>query len=123
MIDLILLLIVNSFVCFGFWNACLYVPKKMGRNPSRLDCENCFIVIQKEVKGILWFVEKWAIGKWFYKPVCGCLPCMASLHSTYVYWMFMFVSNEINVESLMMYPIYILALSGLNHLIDYFKGE
>lgn len=106
MIDLLIILILNSFVCFGFWNACLYLP------------ENLILGRNEDEKGVLWFVEKWSQGKWFYKPLCGCIPCMASIHSTYVYWTFMFVSDAINWESLIIYPIYIIALSGLNYLID-----
>lgn len=106
MVDLLILIIFNSLLCFGFWNACNYEPYQHPYQNGG------------EVKGVLWFVEKWSKDKWFYKPLCGCLPCMASFHSIYPYWIFMYMSNAINVNSLLFYPVYILALSGLNYLID-----
>ena len=99
MIDIIILLAINSFLCFGFWNACLY---------DEVD----------DVKGVLWKLEKWGQGKWYYKPIGGCLPCMASLHSIYPYWSYMFATESINIHSIMFYPVYIIALSGVNYLID-----
>lgn len=118
MINLILLLLFNSLVCFGFYNACLYIPEKIERNYDKSDCYNCFKTVQEEVKGVLWFVEEWAKDKWFYKPLCGCVPCMASFHSTYVYFTFLFVADKMETGYFMIYPLYILALSGLNYLID-----
>ena len=105
MLEVLILFLINSALCFGFWNACSY-EKKDDR------------ILQEEVKGVLWFVEKWAKDKWFYKPLCGCLPCMASLHSIYPYWIYMYTSNNLYMKALLFYPIYILALSGLNYLID-----
>ena len=107
MINLLLLLLLNSLVCFGFWNACLY--EKTHKTYSD---EKGFT--QHYNKGVLWRLEQWAVNKWFYKPLCGCLPCMASFHSIYVYWLF----NAFTLNNLLIYPIYILALSGLNYLID-----
>jgi hypothetical protein len=105
MIDLLIILILNSLVCFGFYNACLHLPEDVFNN-------------RKEQKGVLWFIEKWAINKWFYKPLCGCVPCMASFHSTYVYFTFLFVADKLELGYFIIYPLYILALSGLNYLID-----
>lgn len=104
MINLLLLLLLNSLVCFGFWNACLYIQKDLLNEVE-------------EQKGVLWFVEKWAKNKWFYKPLCGCLPCMASFHSIYVYWIF----YPFTLHNLIWYPVYIIALSGLNYLIETFR--
>ena len=111
MIELLVILLFNSLVCFGFWNACLY------ENTGEIDYIDNKIH-HRYNKGVLWRLDKWAKDKWFYKPLCGCVPCMASIHSTYVYWAFMYVSDEITVSALMIYPVYILALSGLNYLID-----
>lgn len=118
MIEILILLFINSFLCFGFWNACLYIPEKVERNWTRTDCHNCFKVTQEEVKGVLWRLELWASDKWFYKPLCGCLPCMASIHSIYPYWLFAYYTDEMNLKAVLFYPIYIVALSGVNYLID-----
>lgn len=105
MIDILILILINSAVCFGFWNACLYV---------KLDELNGV----EEQKGALWFIEKYSNGKWFYKPLCGCLPCMASLHSIYPYWTYMLFTDNLTIGALIFYPVYVLALSGVNYLID-----
>ena len=106
MIDLAVLLLMNSALCFGFWNACNYQPRIHAYDGG------------DEVKGVLWFIEKWSKGKWFHKPLCGCLPCVASLHSVYPYWIYMYNSGNMDISALLFYPVYILALSGVNYLID-----
>jgi len=111
MIDILILILINSAACFGFWNACLYqetqdIELKDGKIKN----------IYK--KGVLWFVEKWAEGRWIYKPLCGCLPCMASLHSIYPYWTYMLFTDNLTIGALIFYPVYVLALSGVNYLID-----
>jgi len=115
MIDIIILILINSALCFGFWNACYYEIKK-----GSLQAGSEFAHIEKgeEIKGVLWFIDKWAKNKWFYKPLCGCLPCMASFHSIYPYWTYMYATNCLNLNAILFYPVYILALSGVNYLID-----
>ena len=115
MIDLAILLLINSAVCFGFWNACLYVPKK---EAVKIGGDYNYIEETPAVKGVLWRLEKWGQGKWYYKPIGGCISCMASLHSIYPYWTYMYMTNAININALLFYPVYILALSGVNYLID-----
>jgi hypothetical protein len=111
MIDLAILLLMNSALCFGFWNACLYeLTDKLKWNG--------YNYIKEYDKGVLWFVEKWAKDKWFYKPLCGCLPCMASLHSIYPYWIYMYNADNFDLSALLFYPVYVLALSGVNYLIE-----
>lgn len=111
MIELAILLMFNSLLCLGVWNAANYEVKKVWNvGGNRWD--------EEEIKGVLWFLEKWAKDKWFYKPLCGCLPCMASFHSIYPYWTYMYAANAINIHAVLFYPIYILALSGLNRLIE-----
>ncbi len=115
MLDSLILLVFNSALCFGFWNACLYEVNSDG---VRLNDQYQLEAKKTEIKGILWRLEKWASNKWFYKPLCGCLPCMASLHSIYPYWTYMYATNSINIHAVLFYPVYILALSGVNYLID-----
>jgi len=111
MIDIAILLLINSALCFGFYNACLYEKtKKLKWNGIN------YLPIYE--KGVLWFINKWANNYWFYKPLCGCPPCMASIHSFYPYWLYNCSINNITFEALAFYPVYVLALSGLNYLID-----
>ena len=116
MIDILILILINSALCFGFWNACLYVKEKTCIGKS--EAPECYPIIQEEQKGALWFIEKYSNGKWFYKPLCGCLPCMASLHSIYPYWTYMYFTDNLTIGALIFYPVYVLALSGVNYLID-----
>lgn len=111
MINLLGLLLLNSLVCFGFWNACMY------ENTGEIEYINGKIHY-KYNKGVLWRLDKWARDKWFYKPLCGCVPCMASLHSTYVYFTFLYVTDQMVLGYFLIYPIYIIALSGVNYLIE-----
>ena len=114
MLDLAILLLLNSLLCFGFWNACLYeqTHEKVFTSTTMPDYH------YKVNKGVLWFIEKWSRDKWFHKPLCGCLPCMASLHSIYPYLTYVLLSDNSVLDYVLIYPIYVLALSGLNYLID-----
>ena len=53
--------------------------------------------------------------KFLEKPVYKCLMCMASVHSTYVFWNF-----HHSVTDIPLYIGYVLALAGLNALIERF---
>lgn len=91
------LLIINSFACYGFWNAANY--------------DN-----ETKEKGILWFIP-YVFGCfpwWVRKPLYDCVSCMASIHSTYFY----FYYYDITADNLIQYPLYILALSGVNILLS-----
>ena len=112
MLDLLILILINSALCFGFWNACLYEKEDLKFSPD----DRKFIPIYS--KGVLWRLEKFGKGKFWYKPIGGCLPCMASLHSIYPYWTYMYSTNALNIDAVLFYPVYILALSGVNYLID-----
>jgi len=115
MLDLFILLLINSALCLGFWNACFYKPSKIDYSISG---ESAFEEEHPEIKGVLWFLEKWGQGKWYYKPIGGCLPCMASFHSIYPYWTYMYSTNALNIHAVLFYPVYVVALSGVNYLIE-----
>lgn len=105
MTDILLLLIINSFVCYGFYHATVYHTY-----------EQVADIKPAADKGVLWFVSYWVKGTIWEKPVCNCLTCMASLHSVYVYWSFM----DWTLDNLYVYPVYILSLAGFNTLLDVF---
>ncbi len=117
MLDLLILLLMNSALCFGFWNACYY-EKLTGLLRSECSGGRCHEFNDEDVKGVLWFVDKWAKDKWFYKPLCGCLPCMASFHSIYPYIVYVMYADYNILQYALFYPVYVLALSGVNYLID-----
>ena len=84
MIELLLVLLLNSLYCLGFYLAADY-----GMILSPLNT--------LEPK----------LGKW-YKPIAGCITCMASLHS----WLYLV---EYGFD--WMYIPYVFALAGLNTII------
>lgn len=115
MIDILILLLINSAACLGFWNACLYESKNIlvwNDKLSRLEPK------KEYDKGFFWRLEKWGNGKFWYKPIGGCLPCMASLHSILPYWGYMYSTGCLNEHALLFYPVYVLALSGINTIIE-----
>jgi hypothetical protein len=86
MIDLILLLIVNCLSIIG-----IYTSTREGM--------------------LLDFIPKYI--KVLKKPLYDCPPCMASIHSTYVFVPFVLSYGV----SLWWYPVYVLALCGLNKIV------
>lgn len=50
----------------------------------------------------------------FYKPLFGCITCMASIWGTLGYW----VINPFTIQSLIMYPIIIVCCASMNLLIN-----
>ena len=98
MSDIIILLIINTFVCRAIFNASsegnalYFIPKYLGKLPN-----------------------------WVTKPMYDCPPCMASIH----WWPYL-VFYGLTVDQLKFIPVYILALSGMNVLfnsvINYLEG-
>jgi hypothetical protein len=63
MIEILLLIIINAIVCNGVWLA-------------------------MQEGQALYFITKIALRcpTWLYKPLAGCITCMASIHSLYVFF-------------------------------------
>ncbi len=87
MTDFLLRLSIACLICIGIWNA--FAP---GMIFGRL--------------GDVWDRR---FPEWVSKPLYGCLPCMASLHGT---WIWFFAGGDLTWWS----P-FVLALSGLNRII------
>ena len=113
-IQLFLLALFNSFVIIGLHRASEFEychPDECG--DAELCNEDC---VERDSRMILWRLRHWAIqslGKFWAKPFLTCPSCMASVHSTYVYWLFM----PVNSGTILFWPLYILFLSGLVTLI------
>ena len=102
-LEIFALLILNCFVIIGFNRATYF---------EYLDEDHPEHGIVNNSKMVLWKFRKWCVDKFGYfwsKPLCTCPACMSSVHSIYVYWLLM----PFTLHSLYMYPVYILALSGI----------
>ena len=91
MADFVLLLIVNAFAILGFYEA---------TQPNM----------------ILWYFKKKTkkLPVWVRKPLYDCPTCMASLHSTYIYFGF----YGFHLELIGNYIIYVFALAGLSFFVN-----
>lgn len=100
-------MLFNSLVIIGLNRSASYLQDASGH-------------IYEDTKGILWKLKYWAIeslgDKWS-KPVISCPPCMASLHSFYVFWLWA-VNCGIEPFHIYLYILYIPALSGMVHIIN-----
>lgn len=105
------LLLINSLYCIGFYKACS-VEFKVYDEPRHGTI--------KDTRMILWWVKYYSslwFGKFWSKPICTCPPCMASLHSTYVFWPLVIFLYGWNPAEFIIYPIYIGALCCVNWIL------
>ena len=115
MTTLILLLLVNALIIWGFWFACQFENYE---GFDALDLRQRYPFKKPEDRMILWFV-RFRLGKSFcnqyMKPVYLCPMCMSSLHGVIPFFFYYGVS----LESILMFPFYVLALAGLNGIFSY----
>lgn len=124
MIDLFLLLVINSLICVGLyksWQFEIYKSWQFEIKSKSIDNDGNYVYeIDDNTKGIFWWYKYYFLDKIPYrlsKPFGNCLTCMASVwgvipffyHYGFTYWVF--------------YPIYVLALAGLNSIFDKFVNE
>jgi len=107
MIEFLLIGLLNCFVIIGFHMAVQYQWNERTKIGGRW-VEG---YITQDSRNILWFV-KWHTRKfpvWITKPLYDCPRCMATIHSTYIYFLF--------GQPLIYYPVYILMLSGMIEIV------
>ncbi len=91
-----ILAFLNAFLIIGFYLVCQY-DEQDGKTYNQM---------------LLWRFHLWVkskVGEWWTKPVCGCVPCMASLHSIIP---FLIIANN-NSIPLWIWPLYALIVSGM----------
>lgn len=112
--EFIILLLINAFWILGFNRACSYELEDICRYDDDLKPEQGIV---PGSKNILWFVayygEKY-LPWYLQKPLYDCPKCMGSLHSIYPY----FIVYGFSLESLLLWPLYVISLSGLASFID-----
>lgn len=116
---ILILLILNSLYIYGLWFA------------SQFDYRNDtqFAINQKNAKVsdvdmestmILWRLRFYSlkyVGEYWSKCIITCPPCMASIHSFYVYWAVRPVMSQGLVIEVFAYIGYAFALSGINYML------
>jgi hypothetical protein len=108
---LILLFLANSLLIFGIYEL-MHVEYQDENNPSQgVLREQCGLFYKIHLA----IVNR--IGVFATKPICICIPCMASIHSIYFYWTTMYLTNNINQQSAIIYVAYSLSLIGFNHIV------
>lgn len=117
--ELTILVLFNSLFIQGLYRSAMfewksnfvYKPTKKNMSIKNID---------KEFNMLLWFIRYYSIkyfgDKWS-KPVITCPTCMASIHSSYFYFGFIFITSSITNVHLMLYVPYVFAVAGMNTLI------
>jgi len=109
--DYLLLFLFNSLWIFGLYEL-FYI--------EFLDDDYPEHGINEDSKGLLWKVKRWSILTfgWFYsKPICLCPPCMASLHSLYVFFAAQYLFDKIELLDGLIWLFYAVCLTGFNSLL------
>ena len=66
---------------------------------------------------IHYFFHQWFGAKWC-KPLFSCVACMASVHSTYIYWPVMLVAMPYEPSMVWMYIAYIPVTSAMAMVVQ-----
>ena len=120
LIALPILLIVNSLMIQGLYRSSTFEWKTIVMN-NLSSKQMKLSLIDKQFNMLLWWVRYYSlkyIGKKWSKPIITCPTCMASLHSTYFYWIvgYPYFAHSL-IMAVVLYPMYVLALAGLNTFI------
>ena len=125
MIDILFLLICNSFMIVGLyrssnfeWSNDFQFRYSKVRHIKTSD-------IDKKYNMILWWFRFYSykyLGMKWSKPVATCPTCMASVHSSYIYWTIgvYLLKKDFNINVIQcafIYVPYVLALAGMNALL------
>lgn len=114
---LFILALFNAIVIFGVNRASYFEYCHPEDTSEDCDCDR----VDRSSKMVLYRFRLWSLqslGEYWSKPLFTCPPCMASVHSLYVYWLVM----PFTTGCLLFYPLYILFLSGLVALIQSLTG-
>jgi len=112
--DILLLLILNALAIKGF-----YYATQFDGWESYHEWGDTSWNYGKDWKGALWWVRFYGVmlPEWMQKPLFSCNKCMASFHGSYVFIGYLYF-NQISLEYLWCYPVYVLALVGVNLYVN-----
>lgn len=99
--------LIASAWCFGFWKAfdsgmILHPVDRWARGYAKGTMENIGYV-------------KGKMPAWLYKPLMGCVICMASIHGSLFYWLVIGLDWQV--------ILFIVCLSGSNFLLSQIVRE
>lgn len=116
MVDIILLLVFNSFLIYGFYFSTTFDGWESYPDKG--------YPYGRDWKNILWWVRYYgeALPWYLQKPLYLCPTCMASFHGAYVYMIYCFV-KDMPIEAVYLLPLYTLALAGVNQLTGKLMNE
>jgi hypothetical protein len=113
--EIFLLMIFNSLMIFGLFNAGTYKLKaEVMIEPVKVKHD----MIDPNSIEVLSYVRVWIennFGETIARPLIACPYCMASFHSAIPY--FTYFNGSVTDQVLIFYPLYICALSALNYSI------
>ena len=114
------LLMCNSLYIYGLYEASHfeYISKD---NPKLGVIEKSKMILWK----FRWLSEKY-LGMFYSKPLFSCPTCMASVHSSYIFWPLALMVYDFTPMMILIYILYVGTLAGLNyitgHVIDLLKS-
>lgn len=109
------ILILNCLIIFGLFEAMYYKKVRVDWTLDKVECD-VKEVFEMQDKMFLWFIPynlRKILPEFWIKPIASCVICMASVHSTYVYWFF----YDFNLFNALVYILYVPALAGLNAIV------
>lgn len=119
MIEIILLLIFNSLYIQGLYRSSTFEWKSnFVYKPTKKNMKIEYV--EREYRMILWRLKYYSIkyiGDYWSKPIITCPTCMASVHSSYFYFTYLWFTNQIDFIHAVIYIPFVFSLAGLNTLI------
>lgn len=109
------LLVLASLWCFGVYIACQYDKEEVHQVTRDGGWDKAFIIKNKML--LWWFGYACeSLPWWLSKPLCKCVTCMASIHGTLIFFLYFPLEYSLS-ELLLIWPLFVGALAGLNQLI------
>lgn len=116
--EYLILLVLNSWYIYGLWFSAqfdfrkdtMYIIENKNMKLSDVDRDSTMINWRLRYYSLKYFGEYWS------KCIITCPPCMASVHSFYVYWAVRPVQSQGLLTEIVAYIAYAFALCGLNSM-------
>lgn len=105
------LILVNSLYCIGVYKACSF-EYKSDDHPELGVIEGSQMIGWR----LRLYAEKY-LGRFASKPLFSCPPCMASVHSTYVFWPLVLTMYGFHPIEALIYIVYVGALCTVNWIL------